>query len=390
MTNFAMKASTAIRTDEVVKTLQDLISINSVNPCFGGPGEFQISEYVVEFLQKMDVPCRRQEVWPRRFNIIGEVSGSEPERIIVFEAHMDTASAEGMIVEPFTPLQKGNRMYGRGACDTKAGLAAMLHALKAVRYSGDKPRASILLAAVVDEEHAFGGVLKLVQGLSAEGAVVAEPTELMPVVASKGCLRWRIKVRGKAAHSSKPQLGVNAISKMSQIIQQIETELPPLFSSRSHPLLGSPTLNIGTITGGVQVNFVPDSCIISVDRRLVPGETRQSVYGEIENLLGRLRASDPALVAEMEAPVLEDEPLDTSPDAHIAQVALNSVRNVTGAGSFVGVPFGSDAGKLNRAGVPAVILGPGSIDKAHASDEFVEVGQVYQAAQIYRQMMVAF
>lgn len=385
-----MEMSSAIRTDEVMRTLQDLISINSVNPCFGGPGESQISEYLTEFLRKIDVPYRRQEVWPGRFNIIGEVSGSEPERVIVFEAHMDTASTEGMTVEPFTPLQKENRMYGRGACDTKSGLAAMLHALKAVRQAGEKARASIVLAAVVDEEHAFGGVLKLVQGLSAQGAVVAEPTELMPAVASKGCLRWRIKVRGKAAHSSKPHLGVNAISQMSHIIQKIENELAPLLSSRSHPLLGSPTLNIGTIQGGVQVNFVPDSCIISVDRRLVPGETRQSAYGEIENILGRMRASDPALEAEMEAPMLEDEPLETSPDAHIAQVALNSVRNVLGAGSFVGVPFGSDAGKLSRAGVLAVILGPGSIDKAHAPDEFVEVGQVYDAAHIYRQMMVAF
>lgn len=282
-------------------------------------------------------------------------------------------------------------MYGRGSCDTKGGLAAMLHALKALRDSGLRPSASVWLVAAVDEEHTFRGVVKFLEkGVRADGAVVAEPTDLQTVVASKGCLRWRLRTRGRAAHSSKPHLGVNAIVQMAKLIVATEEKFSAVFQKQQHPLLGSPTLSVGIIQGGTQVNQVPDSCTIEVDRRLIPGETREKVWHEFETLLAELRAREPDLDVEMEPPHLEDHPLETSAEERIVRVVSKISEEVRGHCRVMGVPYGSDASKLARAGIPSIILGPGSIDQAHAAEEYVELAQVAHAAEIYARAALEF
>jgi len=350
-----------------------------------------LAEYVARFFQRNSIPFELQPVFEGRPNVIGRLEGKPGGRTLVLEAHMDTASELGMCKPPFQPLRDGNRMHGRGSCDTKAGLAAMMHALKLVRDSKLQPRASVWLVAAVDEEHSFRGVVKFLEkGVKADGAIVAEPTGLETVVASKGVLRWRIRTRGRAAHSSKPNLGVNAVTKMAKLVAAMVERLPASFQKRSHPLLGSPTLNVGVIQGGLQVNQVPDSCTIEVDRRLLPGETKESVYGELESLVAELRATDRDLEVEMEPPMLEDYPLETSPAERIVQTVLKTSQEVAGRAGLVGVPYGSDASKLARAGIPSVIFGPGNIDLAHAADELVELDQVRLAAEIYARTILEF
>jgi acetylornithine deacetylase len=243
----------------------------------------------------------------------------------------------------------------------------------------------------VDEEHAFRGVVKVLEGgLRADGAIVAEPTDLNTVVASKGVLRWRIRARGKAAHSSKPHLGVNAITKMARLILAIQEKCCPALENQPHPLLGYPTLNVGVVHGGVQVNQVPDSCVIELDRRMLPGETRQQVWQEFESLIDDLRALDPDSDIEMESPMLEDFPLETSPTERIVQAVTVASHEVRGPSQLIGVPYGSDASKFARAGIPSVILGPGSIDQAHAAQEYVDLDQVVSAVEIYARTIVEF
>ena len=378
--------------EALFQTLAEMIAINSVNPAYpGGPGEGALAEYVAGFFQRNSIPFELQPVFEGRPNVIGRLEGKPGGRTLVLEAHMDTASELGMCKPPFQALRDGNRMHGRGSCDTKAGLAAMMHALKMVRDSKLQPNASVWLVAAVDEEHSFRGVVKFLEkGVKADGAIVAEPTGLETVVASKGVLRWRIRTRGRAAHSSKPNLGVNAVTKMAKLVAAMEERLPAIFQKRSHPLLGSPTLNVGVIQGGHQVNQVPDSCTIEVDRRLLPGETKESVYGELEGLVAELRAIDRGLEVEMEPPMLEDYPLETSPSERIVQTVLKASQEVAGRAGLVGVPYGSDASKLARAGIPSVIFGPGSIDLAHAADEFVELDQVGLAAEIFASTILEF
>jgi acetylornithine deacetylase len=303
---------------------------------------------------------------------------------------MDTVSILGMDIPPFEPRIEKNRLWGRGSCDTKAGLAAMLYALKTVSAVGP-PSCTIMLAATVDEEYAFRGVSHLIDsGIKADAAVVSEPTGLDVVIAHKGCLRWRILTRGKAAHSSKVHLGLNAISKMAGVIQAIDTRLVPTYSRKCHPLLGTATLNIGMIEGGIQVNTVPDRCAIEVDRRMLPGESKDSVWAEFAEVLSGLRDADPALQVEMEEPKLYSVPLETDEREHVVRVAQEACRETTGRGITAGVPYGTDASKLSRVGIPSIVLGPGNIDQAHSSVEFVDLDQVTQAAEIYARMMLSF
>lgn len=372
------------------ETLAALVRINSVNSAYeGGPGEGEIAAWISNFFAGHDLAVEKQEVFPGRPNILVRLPGRDRSRCVVLEAHMDTVSVQGMTIPPFEPKIADGKLFGRGSCDTKAGLAAMMHAVASIHTAGRTPPCDILLAAVVDEEYSFRGVVKLCEGLTADAAIVAEPTQMRSVVASKGVLRWRIVVRGKAAHSSKPHLGVNAISHMARVVLALEDDHQKL-ADREHPLLGPATCNVGVIRGGVQVNFVPDECAIEIDRRLLPGEKAETVLADYQSLLDELARRHDTLDATMEPPMLVDEALETASDSPPARLATSLLVEMGLDGTPCGVPFGSDASKLSRQGVPSLIVGPGSIDRAHAAVEYVELEQVQQAYEFYRAFCLNF
>jgi succinyl-diaminopimelate desuccinylase len=376
---------------ELRDLLAELISIKSVNPAFDSDsaGEEESGLFLVEYLKKNKIPVERQEVLPGRFNVVGKLKGARQDHFVLFNAHLDTVSVEGMEIDPFKPEIRDKRMYGRGACDVKGGLAAMLLALKAVSKMEAPPPHSIWLLASIDEEHSFRGIKHFAsQAPPALAAVVAEPTLLDIVVSHKGILRWAIRTRGRQAHSSKPQLGVNAISKMAHLIKVLEERLPPLYDEQRHPLLGPATFNVGMISGGIQANLVPDRCEIQIDRRTLPGETAEQILADFEIILKDLAADESDFQAEIDAPVLEDPALETSPESAIARSARRACQEVSGHYEFAGVPYATDASKLADIGIPCIVLGPGSIDRAHSSVEFVELDQVEKAAQIYARIMM--
>lgn len=369
----------------VLQTLADLVRINSINPSYdNGRPEAEIQAWIGDWFAGHGIATRLQEAMPQRPNLIATLPGRNPARRLVFEAHVDTASINGMTIPPFEPRVENGLMYGRGSCDTKGGLAGMMQALAMLKRDGITPPAEVWVVAAADEEYSFRGVLKLCEGLVAHGAVVAEPTSNRLVVAHKGVLRWKIRTHGTAAHSSKPHLGVNAISRMAKVIAAIDASDAAL-TAKSHPLVGSPTQNVGVIRGGVQVNFVPDGCEVEVDRRLIPGEKPDAVLAEYQKLLDATGTG-----ATMDTPMLVDAPLETAPDSAIAQIASSVLRDIGLDGTPSGVPYGSDASKLSAHGVPSILLGPGSIDQAHAAVEFVDCAQVEQACEFYRQMMLRF
>lgn len=374
----------------LVSTLASLVGINSVNSFYeGGPGEREIATWVRTFFEQRGIEVWEQEVFPGRPNVIARLPGRDRSRRVILEAHMDTVSVKGMTIPPFEPRVEGGKLYGRGSCDTKAGLAAMMHAVASVAEAGLQPPCDVWLAAVVDEEFSFRGVVKLCEGLTGQAALIAEPTSLRAVIASKGVLRWRIVVRGRAAHSGKPHLGVNAITHMARVILAFEADHRRL-AAREHPLLGPATVNVGVIKGGVQVNFVPDTCSIEVDRRLLPGETVSAVLAHYQGLLDELRAQHSTFDASMEPPMLTDEALETAVDAAPARLASALLTEMGLDGTLCGVPFGSDASKLSRQGIPSLVFGPGSIDHAHAAVEFVDLGEVERAFEFYRSFILRF
>ena len=375
--------------DPVLATLQDLVAIDSVNPALpgGDRGESSMVAYLSDFFRALDIPCELCEVLPGRHNIIATLAGADPDRALLFECHMDTASAEVMTIPPFEPQIKNGLLYGRGSCDTKAGGAAMIHAIKRLKEAAITPPRTILYAGTIDEEAFFAGTNHLAEHVAVETAVIAEPTELEVVRAHKGAVRFNVRVNGRAAHSAKPHLGINAIEKMAGLISRFAAEISPGYAAVSYPLLGHPTYNVGIIEGGAQVNFVPDECKIAVDCRLIPGQTPEGVLEEFKAVVAKAKATDDALDAVVEDPFFVCAALGTDEDAGIVQSAVAACREVTGDAVIAGVPYATDGSPFSAKGVPAIVLGPGSIDQAHGAVEWVNCQQVVQAAEIYQRIM---
>lgn len=376
--------------------LKDLVAIPSVNPMgrFDSPDEpyeSNLSDYLERFFRELGAPCERIEIAPKRSNVIARYNAPGARQTIVLDAHQDTVPVDGMTIPPFEPAVRDGRLYGRGACDVKGGMAAMLSAF--ARLWRERPRggANVVLTCCCDEESTSTGVNDLVRlwedglGRSAllaqrpDAAVVAEPTELDVVVAHRGATRWKIRTTGRACHSSDPSQGINAIYRMARIVQCLEAfaaELPQLVPP--HPLCGPATLSVGVISGGVSVNTVPDECTIEIDRRVVPGEDGRTVMKEVEAYLHE-RAGVPF---EMLRPWIIGPALEEF-NGGLADALLTAVAEVAGPHNKVGVPYGTHASRFSWAGVPAVVFGPGAIAQAHTKDEWISLEQLQQAAEIY-------
>lgn len=372
--------------EPVLRTLADLVALKSINPAYeGGLPEEDVARYVEQFFASRGIETFRQEVLPGRQNVIARLPGVDTKRRLILEAHMDTVSVNGMTIPPFTPEVREGRLYGRGSCDTKAGLATMMHALAHWKQEGRVPPCEVWLAAVVDEEAGFRGVVKLCEGLDAAGAIVAEPTEMRLVVAAKGVLRWKLRTLGVAAHSAKPHLGVSAIRHMTPVLQWLNDAADSL-GAPVHPLLGPATLSVGMIHGGEQINFVPDRCEVAIDRRLLPGEDGRTVWTAYRDALVRI----PGIQAEMDEPMIADPAMETDVQAPVVTVAQSVLGEMGYDVTPCGVPFGSDASKFVQQGIPAIIFGPGSIDQAHAAVEYVPCDEVLAALAFHIEFIGRF
>lgn len=316
-----------------------------------------------------------QEVLPGRVNLVATFEGFAPGRTWLFEAHGDTVPGD----VPYRYEAATNRIYGRGACDNKASFAAMLAAVVRARAKRTLRGKVHLAATCCEESGGEGAQALLASGLRPDCAVVGEPTRLEIVRAHKGAWRTRITVRGRAAHSSVPHKGVNAIVAMCDLIRVLQDEFAGELARVSHPVLGSPTMSVGTIRGGRAANIVPDACEIEVDWRLVP-ETAA------DKLLARLRQRFP--VADVE-PYEYYPPFDEPDDSPALQAVRRAVEAVTGKPAILaGAPWAANAGVFQAgAGFPCLIFGPGDIAQAHTADEYVEWPQVETAALIYERIL---
>jgi succinyl-diaminopimelate desuccinylase len=372
---------------DVQDLLADLVARPSVNPLHleqvSAPyGEAAVADYVEQFGCALGLPVERQPVLPGRDNVLITLAGSVPDRRWLWECHMDTVPGWDGQPGPFTPRILDGRLYGRGACDVKGTLAAMLAALRWLVRRGP-PQQTIILAATVDEEHRARGIRALVPSLPPiRGAIVGEPTQLTLAIAHKGCVRWRIHTRGRSVHSSQAALGVNAIDAMVDLLAGLRSELTPLGGGRHHELVGEASLAVCTIHGGVAVNVIPDECVVEVDRRTIPGEEPAAVDAELRAAVERVVARHPGLRVEVEPPFVAEPALGTPPEAAVVQALAAAATRVLGRAPLLGVPFGTDAGALAEVGIPTVVFGPGSIDLAHTTEESVALADVARAAEI--------
>jgi len=401
---------------DVVELLQQLVSINSANPSMApagagkqggesgrpqGHGEAEYARFVADYGERFGATVTFDEVLPGRPNVLlrlpatdGRSTQDSPR--LLFDIHLDTVPLEPM-QDALTPTIKEGKLRARGACDTKGSMAAALIALHRLATSNTPRHADILLLGTVDEEYLKRGATHAVQSGMCKGvtaAVVGEPTTLRPVIAHKGAVRWKIVTHGRAAHTSRPENGVNAIYGMVEVIEALREKLDPKLALETHPLLTPPTLTVGTIEGGVGVNIVPDTTTIALDRRTLPREDPDAILAEVDAILKEVESRTPGLRIERQTPNLVERGLETPSDSPIVKLAVEACAATLGsreAAQPVGVPYGTDGTQLSgTARIPTVVLGPGDIAQAHTADEWVELAQVEQSTEIYLRIMRDF
>ncbi len=371
---------------DTTRLLRDLVALPSVNPMGRElPAEIvfehRVTDYLEQFFRSLNVPFDRQPVTPGRENIVAYLKTPGARRTLLLEAHQDTVPIDQMTIAPFAAHIEKGRLYGRGACDIKGGMAAMLACFARLVRERPADCGSVIMACTVDEENTMLGVRELVRrGLRADFAVVAEPTRLNIVHAHKGVTRWLLTTSGRSCHSSTPELGVNAIYRMARLLTVVERYAERLRTGTADPLLGPPTLSIGVIEGGISVNTVPDSCRVEVDRRLVSGEEPAAVQGQLaEYLTGEGGIDFPF---EMAPPWIREPALSPRGADEVIRLLGAAIDAERGSHRVHAVPYGTDAATIAWSGIPAVIFGPGDIAQAHTRDEWVDLAEVEQAAAI--------
>ncbi len=374
--------------NDLEQLLSDLVAIDSINPDLvpGAAGEAAIAAFIAGWLRAAGLEVRVAEVRPGRPNIIGIARGTGGGRSLLLNGHIDTVGVAGMC-DPLQPRIEGGRLYGRGAYDMKGGVAAcMVAAAEAARRN---LRGDVVVTAVMDEEYAGLGTLAIAEQVRADGAIVAEPTELQLVVAHKGFVWLEVATQGVAAHGSRPHLGVDAIAKMGGVLTGLEQLAAELAQRPPHPLLGPPSVHASTIQGGGEWSTYPDRCTLAIERRTLPGETGDDAEAELRAIVARLAAADPAFQAAVRRDLVR-APLETPAGAAILATVQQAAAGALGRPvEPTGVSFWTDAASLHAAGIPTVLFGPLGAG-AHAAEEWVDLASVQTCAEVYLATALAF
>lgn len=375
--------SAAIDSDALVRDAAELVRLPSPNP----PGdEALVAEWLKERCCSLGMQVTIKEVLSGRPNVIARLGGDRTGPTVVWNGHTDVVPpGNGWTVDPFGGLVRDGRLYGRGAVDMKGALAAVLAEVTALRLTALPLHGSLVLTFVVDEEGTQAGTRALVaERLKADCGVVGEPTELAPVLAQTGSLRFEVTLYGHSAHASVPDQGLNAIYLMGRVLDRLQAHHEALRTKR-HPLLGSPTVSVGTIEGGTATSVVPDRCRITISRRTISQERPTEPDEEIHALLTELAREDPHFHAEWRRTMCCPASEIGSHEV-IAQAARWAASVALGRDpGFQGWPANCDASFLiNDLGIPTVILGPGDPTAgAHQPDEFIPLDELFRAAQTY-------
>jgi acetylornithine deacetylase len=366
--------------NEIAALLGELVAINSINPDLvpGGVGEAGIARFVANWLEQVGLDVEIDEPVPGRPSVVAIARGTGGGRSLMLNAHMDTVGVAGM-ERPHDPVVQDNRLYGRGAFDMKGGLAAIMFAAAAAKKQ--QLRGDVILTAVSDEEYASIGTASLVKRWHADAAIVTEPTGLEICVAHKGFIWLEVETRGIAAHGSLPNLGVDAIVKMGKVLVGLEELDRSLRSVPSHRLLGSGSLHASLISGGQELSSYPERCVLSVERRTIPGETAQDVESQVRQILDQAAASDAAFKASLRTTLLR-EAFEVSRNEPIVQAVYHHAGTILGQEpDIIGATAWMDSAILSAAGIPTVIFGPGG-EGAHAVVEWVDLEQVQRCVEV--------
>ena len=373
-----------------------MVSFDTVNEFTSGVNfpEGAMLEYLEKIAQGWGLKATRLPIVAHTitesYNLLVTHEVSETAPWILFESHADTVSVDGMTVDPFNGQIKDGLIYGRGACDTKGSGAAMLWALKDYMQLPSCPN-NIAVLFVTDEEATKTGAKAFVQtqlehlDWNPTGVIVGEPTLCQLVVAHNGVIRWKVNTQGIAAHSSNPSNGQSAISTMAKLVLEFEKEYCSKLSLID-PFTGQAACSINTISGGSSVNIIPEFCEIEIDRRTLPGENSELVLKEIETVLESIALRDPTIRIGTSTPFV-DYQLDPTVNREFANQISEILVGMGLSGEQSGAGYGTDASTYSIAGIPAIVIGPGSITQAHTKDEWLEIAELDKSVLVYLQIM---
>ena len=372
---------------DAVALTKALVAIDSRNPELvpGGPGEGECARALAEVLTDWGFRVEVRESVVGRPNVVARIGGARGggagnERALLLNGHLDTVGVEGMVHPPWDPVVRDGRLYGRGATDMKAGVAAMCAAAARAARAPQGFAGEVIVAAVIDEEYRSAGTRALIEsGIRASAAVVTEPTRLAICPAHRGFAWLELVVHGRAAHGSRWDIGVDAIALAALVIADLEDYQQQSLAKRSHPLLGRPSLHASIVTGGTELSTYPGRCAVQLERRTLPGETAADFAGEVEDACARVRVRRPELRTEVR-PGFTQAPNEVAPDHPIVRALQRSLG--ADAAQVEGLACWTDAALLTAAGIPAVCFGPGDIALAHSAEEYVLVREVERATDV--------
>ena len=367
---------------DAVALTRALTQIDSRNPTLSpdSSGESAIAHALGSLLSQWGFDVTLQESPPGRPNVIARI-GHPDSPALMFAGHLDTVGVEGMSHDPWAADKRDGRIYGRGSCDMKSGVAAMcVAALRA--HETVKSVRQIIIAAVTDEEYESLGMRALVaSGIRAEHAIITEPTRLAVCPAHRGFVWAEIDFRGRAAHGSRYDIGIDAIRHAALVLAELDAFESDVLATRTHPLLGHASLHASTISGGIGMSTYPDRCTLAIERRTLPGETTEAAVEEIRNACERVRARKPQLDATVRL-LAAQAPSDVDRAAPVVRMLETALAAEGMAAPVEGLSAWTDAAILNEAGIPAICFGPGDIGLAHAAEEYVPVREIEQATAI--------
>ena len=372
---------------QILDLLKQLVRTPSVNPAIDhSQDEGAIADLIAKWFRKTGrFSVYEQKVAKGRFNVVAILRGTGRGRSLMLNGHMDTVGTVGMTVKPFTPSIVNGKLFGRGSCDMKGSIAAMIGAMAALAASNRKLAGDVLFTGVVDEEYMSIGTSELIKRFRADAAVVGEPTNMNIGVAHKGYAWLEVETIGKPAHGSMPEKGIDAIEKMALLISLLGS-IRRKYNLNRHPLLGVASIHTSTITGGSDWSTVPARCVLDLERRLLPGEDPQDPVEELRKAIKECSRRDKSLKATVRL-IHHADPMQINDAPHISILK----KNLSGLGRIVGVPYWTDGSILwNRAEIPTCLFGPGDIAVAHGPAEHVKIEDVLRAPRVYAETAAAY
>ena len=365
-----------------IALLREMVRVDSRNPSLvpGAPGEGAVARMLAKTLSEWGLDAKLVEAAPGRPNVVATLRGRGGRgRSLIFNGHIDVVDVEGMSHAPFEAFERDGRLYGRGASDMKGGVASMCAAAARIAgaLSGD-----VIITAVVDEEwQSLGTASLLASGVRADAAIVTEPTRLGIMPAHKGFVWIEVSVKGRAAHGSRWDIGIDAIRHAGLVLAELDRVDAEELPRRMHPLLGRASLHASTIEGGIGLSTYPDRCVVRIERRTIPGEQLADVVRETTEACDRIRARRTDFEADVTV-MFSQPPSDVAPDAPVVRTLADVLSRQGMSIGMSGMSAWTDAALFNQAGIPAICFGPGDMGLAHAAEEYIVTADVERATEI--------